>query len=338
MQQRTFLLLATLGMIAGASAVAACSSKATNGFTSPEDDGGAARDATEPTADVTTHPSNGDASSGGGDDGSSDAGLPDSPITQPEAGPITHCSPVQGPCDIVAQDCPSNQECVIAQAADGGITTACTNVSASQHLAKGHACCPSTSDNQCASGLECIGDQTASCDGGVLPGRCTPHCCGGDAGDDSVCGQSTPEGIAGHCDLEVSIGSTPAFTVCSYDEVCKPFHIKPCGPNQTCIIKDSSGTAGCYPTYNPDGGRASKEGEPCMAANSCADGLVCLGSSSPGTCTMLCLTPHSNPNFDAGALDGGPFYGGCSAGKTCNGTVVTDDGGAAFPPWISICR
>jgi hypothetical protein len=250
---------------------------------------------------------------------------------------------VQGPaCDLVLQDCPTAggkpQECAVVQAADGGLTTACQLVEASQHLGKGHGCCPSTSSNPCGAGLECIGDQNASCDAGVLPGRCSPHCCGGDAGDDSLCGASDPEGIAGHCDLEISYGSAPVFTACSYDAVCKPFHISPCPSGSTCIIKDTSGTAGCYPIYNPDGGPASTEGQPCAAANSCADGLVCLGSGSVGTCTMLCLTPGSKPNFDAGALDGGPYYGGCSAGKSCKGTVVGADGGAAFPPWISICQ
>src|SRR5205823_7332815 len=107
-----------------------------------------------------------------------------------------------------------------------------------------------------------------------------------------------------------SIGASPAFTACSYDEVCKPFQIKPCGPNKTCIVKDSSGTAGCYPIFNPDGGPASQEGQPCAAANSCADGLACMGSGAVGTCMMLCLKPGSSPNFDAGALDGGPFAGG----------------------------
>lgn len=333
MRQRTLFLLGTMALLSLAAAGAACSSNNPSGFDEPEDGGSTHPDVTQPRDSATgDQPDVRTPESDASDAGSASDASDDAPDT---ASPVTggHCSAVSGPaCDLVLQDCPSGKECVVAQASDGGLTTACSAVTASQHLAKGHACCPGASDNPCDPGLECIGDQSASCDGGTLPGRCSPHCCG-DAGDDSVCGASDPEGIAGHCDLDVTIGDTPAFTTCTYDEVCKPFGIRPCSGNKICIVKDSSGTAGCYDPYNPDGGAPSKEGQPCVAANACADGLICLGSGAVGTCTMECLKPGSTPNFDAGALDGGPFHGGCSAGKKCNGGTIT-----GLPTWISVCQ
>jgi hypothetical protein len=339
MNHRALFLFATVAVSSAAAGIA-CSAKDAVGF-APDDDGGShATDATSGHDTSATNPDADDTNNAPHDAGTG----PDAAAT-PETGSGSggHCSAVQGPaCDLVLQNCPAMnghaQECVVAQGAGGGLTTACDLVAASQHLSKGHGCCPGASGNQCGAGLECIGDMNAACDGGVLPGRCSPHCCGGDAGDDFLCGASDPEGIAGHCDLEISYGSTPAFTSCSYDDVCKPFHVKPCSANSTCIIKDTSGTAGCYPIYSPDGGAAAQEGQPCAAANSCADGLICLGSGAVGTCMMLCLNGNKPAPYDAGSPDGGPFYGGCSSGKHCTVNVVGPDGGAALPPWISICN
>ena len=333
MQKRTLFLTLTIASIAAGATGAACSAKDNGGF--DPDDAGTTSDATHPGSDASsTKPDANGTPTADADVADSDAGTSPPPG---DGGLTGHCSAVQGPaCDLVLQDCPNAggnpQECTVVQAADGGLTTGCTALGASQHLTKGHGCCPSAASNQCSAGLECIGDPNASCDGGTQPGRCTPHCCGGDAGDDFLCGSSDPEGIAGHCDLIISIGSTEAFTACSYDAVCKPFGIKGCPAGNTCIIKDTSGTAGCYPIYTPDGGSGATEGQPCPAANSCIDGLVCLGSGAVGTCTMMCLAPNSTPPFDAGALDGGPFHGGCSAGKSCKGQVND------FPAWVQVCQ
>jgi hypothetical protein len=253
---------------------------------------------------------------------------------------VGKCEPVVGPaCDLVLQDCPATgagapQECTVA---NGGppYKTACVAATSSEHLGKGHGCCASASDKQCDPGLECTGDPNAPCDGGVATGRCSPHCCGSaiDGGDDYLCGQSDPEGYQGHCDTQVVDSTdTPLYGVCSYTRPCEPFGVKPCPSGGTCDFRDTTGSAGCDDIYSPDGG-VPGEGAPCYALNGCADGLACLGSGTPGVCTMMCLRAAGKPPFDAGALDGGPFGGGCSPGKTC-GTGTTD----GFPPWISFCN
>jgi hypothetical protein len=244
---------------------------------------------------------------------------------------------VQGTaCDLELQNCPATasgvpQQCLLAS--DGALTTECTPVVDTQHLVRGHGCCPGSSVLQCDQGLECIGDPNAPCDGGgIPPGRCTPHCCGGDAGDDFLCGSSVPEGYPGHCDtLVVSGDGTPLYNACTYDIACKPFGLQPCPAGNVCEVVDTSGTASCDTIYLPNGGSPPTEGQFCVALNNCADGLVCLGPVDAGACYMMCLTPGSNPPFDAGVLDGGPYHGGCPSTEQCD---IPVDG---FPPWISFC-
>jgi hypothetical protein len=269
----------------------------------------------------------------------------DAPVTiipPAETGPpplVGKCESVQGPaCDLVLQDCPKvdggTQQCTTRGLADGGYTTECIPTTTSQHLQAGHGCCLTgdPSKNPCAFGLECIGDPNLPCDGGVLPGRCTPHCCGGDAGDDYLCGASVPEGYPGHCNVQVvDSNGVPLFNACTYELGCKPFGLKPCPPNEVCEVVDTTGTSSCSTIYVPDGGPAPGEGEPCVALNNCQDGLVCLQTGANSQCFMMCLTPGTNPPFDAGALDGGPFHGGCPANEACNIPV------GGFPPWVSFC-
>jgi hypothetical protein len=263
------------------------------------------------------------------------------PPTKLDSGPTpTSCEPVTGPaCDLVAQNCPPGdggvpQQCLTQALSDGGYTTVCNPVTLSQHLEKGHDCCPSGDQNPCNVGLECVGNTAAPCDGGgVLPGRCTPHCCGGDAGDDSLCGTSVPEGYPGRCDVVVvdSTG-TPLFNACTYELACKPFGLKACPPGQVCEVIDPSGTATCADIYVPDGGPAPGEGESCVALNNCQDGMVCLDNGDgTSSCYLSCVTPGTIPPFDAGLLDGGPGTGGCPSNEECNIVVQ------GFPAWLSFC-
>jgi hypothetical protein len=254
---------------------------------------------------------------------------------------LAACEPVQGPaCDLVLQNCPPTsaggmQQCITQAAAGGGFTTACLPVQVSQHLQKGRACCPSADPtlNPCDFPLECIGDGTASCDAGVLPGRCSPHCCGGDAGDDAVCGSSIPEGYPGHCDVTiVDPSGASLFNACTYELGCQPFQRKPCPVGELCQIIDPTGTATCAQPYTPDGGPLPGEGQPCVALNNCQDGLACLDNgNNTSSCYVMCLSPAAAPPFDAGVLDGGPGYGGCPAGERCSIAV------SGFPAWISFC-
>src|SRR4051812_34102192 len=107
-------------------AAAACSTS------SPDADG----------ADATT------TETGGGD------AAKDSPVAKPDgavdAGKVGNCSPAKGACDIVLQDCPAQQECVVNAA--GG--TECSPVQPSQQLPIGRGCCPNNAaGNPCLPGL-----------------------------------------------------------------------------------------------------------------------------------------------------------------------------------------
>jgi hypothetical protein len=208
-----------------------------------------------------------------------------------------------------------------------------------QHLPKGHACCPNFAKgaDQCGQGLQCIGlpDDPCAADAS-LTGRCTPACCA-----DDICGKSDPEGFAGRCTLNiVNVSNQDLYQVCEYNQICKPFHVQPCPQGFTCIIEDQYGTASCVPIFNPsDGGGGTSvgrgEGQACDSLNSCGDGLLCLGPPDGGsTCTWLCLTPGSNPPFDAGALrDAGAGYGGCPPAEQCRGQITGND----IPIWVSFC-
>jgi hypothetical protein len=237
-----------------------------------------------------------------------------------------NCSPVKGSCDLVVQDCPDDskgqkQECVVARASTGDITTECVPVQASQQLPIGRGCCPG-SDNPCLPGLSCVGDPCV--DGGPTTARCTPACCDG---DHASCGQSDPEGIGGQCDLTLFVDSTEVHHVCSYRERCKPFGVEPCKQGQLCIVEDKIGTAGCIASNNV------QNRQRCQFANDCADGYICVGGADAGVCRMFCLTPNSNPPFDASAATGEPGRGGCPAGEECRGPTFEN-----LPDWLQLCE
>ncbi len=312
----SFVGVAMLG--AGAFGVA-CSARESHGFSNEEDSG----------VDATAMPE-----ASRGDTATADAPVVDVAPPPDAGGPdVTGaCSPVNTACDIVRQNCPSGHECVAAS----DTATACQAIRASQHLPKGHTCCPSAPQAQCAPGLRCIGPDTpCQADAGAFPGRCTPACC-----DDDICGKSDPEGFAGRCQLSI-VGQSEQelYKVCDYSPPCKPFHVQSCPQNFTCNVDDKFGTASCVGIYAPiDGGTIPSgyaEGTACSTLNSCADGLACVSRGDAGsTCTWLCLTPGENPPFDAGALrDAGAGYGGCPNGERCILTFAPTD----LPVWISAC-
>jgi hypothetical protein len=311
MSHRIFFLLGLVA-IGGVGALgAACSSSSSSSTgddsTGPLDASGV--DSTEP--DSQAH-----------DTGTSfDTGLQDS------GAPLGDCSAVGGSCDIVAQNCPSGQECVLTSGAGGATVTACEPTQPSESIQKGYPCCPGQS-NPCLPGLECNG-QSACTDGGTPTGVCAARCC---EGDDSVCGM-TPEGVAGHCDIGVvDNDGGPLYSICDYSPACKPFGVQPCATGQECVVTDMAGTSTCVSIYNPPG---VAEGAACTAANACQSGLMCLGSSATNTtCIMLCLVPNQTPPFSTTGLADGPTTGGCNAGKTCSGADVA----SIFPPWLGICQ
>jgi hypothetical protein len=235
-----------------------------------------------------------------------------------------NCTAVTGACDIVLQNCADlggkKQECVVTTV-NSKLTTQCVPVQTSQQLPIGHGCCPGA-DNPCLPGLTCVGDDCV--DGDPVLARCTPACC---KDDHAACGKSDPEGIGGQCDLTLFSGNEEVHRVCSYRERCKPYKIEPCKTNQTCLVEDKAGTSGCISSNNV----ALRQ--PCEFANDCADGLICVGGADAGVCRMYCLTPNSNPPFDASAADGAPGRGGCPPQEQCTGPKFTN-----LPDWLQLCE
>jgi hypothetical protein len=235
------------------------------------------------------------------------------------------CEDIDGSCDLVLQNCAAGKQCV-----QFGTHTQCASTSPKQHIAKGYLCCPGRGD--CAPGLQCLGGPPCTGpDAGPPAGgaRCTPACC---QGDDTPCG-NTPEGFQGTCNLRIENPNNTNETlywVCLYVEPCKPFGIQPCPVGDGCYVIDNNGGFECAAIYN-NGGPPAGEGAPCQSVNSCADGLDCLGSPDGGfACTMICYTGKGNPPFNANQVDGGPYSGGCSKGKTCMQDIN-------YPAWLGIC-
>jgi hypothetical protein len=337
MKHRVVLLLLCALLGGAGSLAAACSSSSSNGFS------GSDGSADGSSSDSTSHQ---DSMAEGGMDrvGMTDTGNPTDSGTIMDGsggfdGPPANCSPVTGPCDIVSQNCPSGQECDLARASDGGFTTGCVMDQVTQHLPKGHSCCPSGSVNPCDPGLECIGNTCDPDAAAPQTGRCTPHCClGPDGGDNTPCGMSVPEGYPGHCDLNIGDPNNPTqtlYSVCTYAAGCEPLQVQPCTPGNTCLVSDMQGTASCVQIFNPDGGPGLGEHQHCDFANECADGLMCLTFTTPdggmlSQCAWLCWTGAPTP-FDAGVLNMVPGTGGCPMNENCGSAT------SIFPAWLGVC-
>jgi hypothetical protein len=297
LRRRGGLVVAAFLVADGAGAIAACSTS------SPDGEGGA-----DATAETTTP---------------GDAGK-DGPIANPDAGTdsgrVGNCSAVKGKCDIVLQDCPAQQECVVS-----GAATECRKVDTSQQLGIGRGCCPNAG-NPCLPGLTCLGGDDCVDGGPATTGRCSPACC---EGDDQACGKSDPEGITGACDIHVvdSMGKQ-LYSACTYRQRCKPYKVEPCKQGEICNVEDKIGSASCVPSF---GNKTNRQ--PCSLANDCADGLICLGGGGDAgsTCHYACLLPGATHPFDASVEKGGPGAGGCPANEVCN-LQITD-----LPPWYAAC-
>jgi hypothetical protein len=147
----------------------------------------------------------------------------------------------------------------------------------------------------------------------------------------SNCG-TTDAGIEGLCNLGLSFTSATAaqLTVCTYSPACEPLTGPHCIPGFGCEVVGVEAGASCQVIYNPvDGGAAATEGQMCAYANSCADGLVCLGATT-STCLWMCHIAGQATPFDAGILQATPGRGGCPTGETCGGVE-------GFPGWLGAC-
>ena len=300
LRRRGLLFVSAFLAADGAVAMAACSTS------SPDGDG----------ADATTE------TSAGGD------AAKDSPITpvdgSVDAGKVGNCSPAKGACDIVLQNCPAQQECVV-NASNG---TECRKVEGSKQLPVGRGCCPNNpGGNPCLPGLTCVGNPCT--DGGpATTGRCSPACC---KGDDQACGKSDPEGISGACDITLFAGNTTTelYDVCTYRQRCKPFKVEPCTAGQVCLVEDKVGSASCVDSF----GKTNRQ--PCSFGNDCADGFICFGGGADGgggTCHTVCLLPGSTHPFDASVEEGGAGKGGCPVGEKCDISNFKDR-----PSWFAVC-
>ncbi len=348
MKHRVVLLVTCGGMLAGGLLSQACSSTSKPSFMGPSDGG---HDSSVGTNDGSVRDTGtgplGDSSVQGMDVVTGqDSGammVTDSSVPGDGGGgfdgPLANCSPIMGACDIVSQNCGPGMECIAVLDPDGGPgeVTACSTVQASEHLPSGHSCCPSGT-NPCDPGLECIGNACDLDAAAPATGRCTPHCCSGpDGGDDTPCGLSVPEGYPGHCDLTiVDNNNNSLYSVCTYSQNCKPFHVESCAPGSACLVQDNSGTATCSQIFNPAGDAGGLgQNQPCSFGNECADGLMCLISGDAGgSCLMLCYVQGQATPFDAGNLSGaGPGYGGCPVAQNC-GSVDP----SLFPAWLGLCQ
>jgi hypothetical protein len=250
-----------------------------------------------------------------------------------------HCSPINGACDIVLQDCPANMQCGLVPDPTKpiGYTTGCVPDQAYQHLPVGSFCCPAANDpcnpGTLCTGALCIGDGGSGGGGG----RCSPACCFASAINN--CGVSTPEGYPGECTLNEDINGMFAFTACAYLETCTLFE-KHCPTGFTCEVQDKSGTSKCIVIDQVGGGGPSgiPAGSPCPmgTANACADGTGCFQFTLPdsGTtnlCEYYCYLPGGSPPFDAGIITAAPGHGGCPAGYTCESAPMI------LPTWLGIC-
>jgi len=284
--RRWLFLLASVGLSAGGAFGIACSNK------NPVDDGGGVDATMEAMMDGNPMMDN---------------MKPDSSVAKCPNYPVT------GACDIVAQDCPSGQECVVAKDMMNNFTTQCMPQKTGSQP-KGGMCSDS---NQCVPGTECI------------MGRCVPHCCIMGSNPDTPCGTS-PDGINGVCALTLTDQMTMKVigAVCVYSNLCKPFQIVPCKMGQTCQIVDMSGQANCTDIFMPPG---KMEKAPCMYKNDCQDGLYCIGpSADAATCRWGCYM--GNGPYDASIKNAPPGQGGCPAMEKCNTMIM------GLPMWFGICN
>ncbi len=213
-----------------------------------------------------------------------DAGA-DAEPAQPDASLIDATSQV--PCDPLTQaGCGPSEKCTIVPSALQGEPPVIGCVPSSGSGAAFEPCVPATYDtpDDCAPGLACVG---------TLAPRCLAFC---EDHPTDTCGAGQT------CALGDDLDGDLVVDVSYCAESCDLF-------TQDC----SDPSFACYPTRQGSicllagaGGGPADEGEPCAAANSCAEGLGCfrIGTSLDWICFAIC-DPFGT---------GGPI---CHPGQTC---------------------
>ena len=252
-------LLSFAGLAAGLASFAACGN-ADDDQSSAQ--GGAASSSSASTGSGAAPPQSSSSSTGAGPVECSNGGYTNLP---------------QGPCDLLAQNCPLGQSCEPKKNADKWVPTCVDNPGL-----KGPSKACQTS-NECQPGLFCVFN------------LCAPVCC---PATNEPCGGGT-------CNVEFS-GDAANWSgwvyLCSFLEKCQVLTADACPQGTECHLQDfEQGLAVCI----PPNGEFAPEGGDCLYLNDCGSMQLCYGNK----CRYNCFVD------DGG--QGTPGLGGCPPGQTC---------------------
>ena len=170
-----------------------------------------------------------------------------------------------GACDLIAQDCPDDQACVL----DASGAALC--------VPRGTA----GEGGPCEGNDHCQPGQVCDLAEGAVRGACRRLCC--------------PDATGG-CAVESSCVALEGSDVglCLPDARCRP-PAEGCAEGQACTVVDGAGRVACLPAG------ALTEGASCAQATDCAAGLACLHvDGAAATCVRMC-----DPLTSAGCGDRG---------------------------------
>jgi hypothetical protein len=189
------------------------------------------------------------------------------------------------PCDTFTQDCPAGDKCVPWYSPyEAGFTSHCVPVHP-QPRAVGEPCQPfgeyAESGDDCVLGSVCWDPDPVT-----NIGMCVELCSG------------TPE---------ASVCNTPN-TFCAYGksiqvclQQCEPRDLETCPVGCTCIPADNGADFMCV--LNASGDDLGGYADPCMFANTCDPGLLCLDSAMSPDCDTAAGYGCCLPVCDTGAPD-----------------------------------
>lgn len=227
-----------------------------------------------------------------------------------DAGPLPTCDPHAGDeCNLVANNCPTNQMCDYTAANHNQCITP-TKVGPN---VDGDPC---SDTNPCANGLSC---QPTGSTGSA--GYCTRACC---PGNDAPCKQN---GQTGSCKLNiVDASKNSLFHLCVYNEkVCHPFKYD-CPTGEYCIFSAAPDVFTCS-TPAPGKTIGQAPGGASSASNDCGESQVGVttkladGGTSASVCRVTCWMTKPT-TFSVGTTPDGrfPANGTCMIGGTSYGT------------------
>jgi hypothetical protein len=230
-------------------------------------------------------------STGGADESSSSGGT--SSANGADTGeattatPTTGDDPIDGECDLWAQDCPDGSKCMPVDTDADGIHDASKCVPLAQSPGQGGDPCqvegsPASGVDDCDIGLLCWGVNADN------QGGCVQMC----SGTPSM--PTCPNGLL--CD--VSNGG--ALILCL--KPCDP--LTPSCPNGKICLPTAEGVFVCDTDASGDEGMF---GDECEYLNVCDDGLLCAPSNAvPGCNSQACCTEYCDLDSDVNNCTGAP--------------------------------